>query len=60
MVEEDMWESKENLKNAKELMEEFEREYGKETKELRQQELEEKKEYSWELPCKFMTKLLYG
>jgi len=36
MVEEDMWESKENLKNAKELMEEFEREYGKETKELRQ------------------------
>jgi len=29
-VEEDTWESKENLKNAKETVEEFEREYGRE------------------------------
>jgi len=34
-VEEDMWEDRENLGNAKELVEEFEREYGKEIEELR-------------------------
>ena len=34
-MEEDTWENKENLENAKELVEEFEREYGKEAKELR-------------------------
>ena len=34
-VEEDTWENKENLENAKEFVEEFEREYGKEAKELR-------------------------
>jgi len=42
-----MWEDRENLENAKELVEEFEREYRKEAEELRQQELEEKeKEFS--------------
>jgi len=46
---------------VKELVKEFEREYGKETKELRQQELEEEeREFSWELPRKFTAKLLYG
>jgi len=30
------WESRENLKNAKELVKEFEREYGEEAEELRQ------------------------
>ena len=30
-----MWENRENLGNAKKLVEEFEREYGKETEELR-------------------------
>ena len=35
MVEEDTWENKENLENTKELVEEFEREYGEEVKELR-------------------------
>jgi len=49
------------LKNAKELVEEFEREYGKEVEELRQQELEEEeKEFSWELPREFTAKLLYS
>jgi len=33
MAEEDIWESKENLKNATELVEEFEREYYKEEEE---------------------------
>ena len=35
MVEEDIWENRENLENAKKLVEEFEREYGEEVKELR-------------------------
>jgi len=49
------------LGNAKELVEEFEREYGEEAEELRRQELEEeKKEFSRELPREFMAKLLYG
>jgi len=60
-VEEDTWENRENLGNAKELVEEFEREYGEEAKELRQQKLEKKeKEFSRELPREFMAKLLYG
>ena len=41
MAEEDTWENRENLGNAKELVEEFEREYGEEVEELRRQELEE-------------------
>ena len=57
----DTWESRENLGNAKELVEEFEREYGEEAEELRQQELEkEEKEFSQELPREFTAKLLYG
>ena len=34
-VEEDTWESRENLGNVKELVEEFEKEYREEAKELR-------------------------
>ena len=60
-AEEDTWESRENLGNVKELVEEFEREYGEEAKELRRQELEEEeKEFSQELPREFTAKLLYG
>jgi len=47
MAEEDTWENRENLENAKELVEEFERKYREKVKELRQQELgEEKKKFS--------------
>jgi len=47
MVEEDTWENRENLENTKELVKEFERIYGEEIEELRQQELEkEEKEFS--------------
>jgi len=61
MAEEDTWENRENLENAKELVEEFEREYRKEAEELRRQEQEEEeKEFSWELSREFMAKLLYG
>ena len=60
-AEGDTWESRENLENAKELVKEFEREYGEEAEELRRQELEEEeKEFSWELPREFTAKLLYS
>jgi len=35
MAKGDTWEGRENLGNAKELVEEFEREYGEEAEELR-------------------------
>jgi len=61
MVEEDTWESRENLKNAKELVEEFERIYGEEVEELRRQKQEkEEKKFSRKLPREFTAKLLYG
>ena len=57
IVEEDTWENRKNLENAKELVEEFKRKY----RELRCQELEEEeKEFSQELPREFMAKLLYS
>ena len=60
MAEEDTWENKENLKNAMELVEEFEREYCREEEEVRWQEAEEnKKVFSRELPGRYMAKLLY-
>ena len=59
-AEEDTWENRENLGNTKELVEEFEREYGEEAEELRQQELkEEEKEFCRELLREFTAKLLY-
>ena len=59
-MEEDTWENRENLENAKELVKEFERIYGEEVEDLRQQKQEEEeKEFSWELPREFMAKLLY-
>jgi len=59
-VKEDTWENRENLENAKELVEEFERKYGEKAKELRRQELEEEeKKFSRELPREFTAKLLY-
>ena len=62
MVEEDTWESRENLKNAIELIEEFEREYSREEEnKVRQQEAEEDREmFSRELSRRYTTKLLYG
>ena len=60
-AEEDIWERKENLKNAEELIKKFEK---KGRVEVRQQERIEKKketeEYKrMELPKKYMVKLLY-
>ena len=61
IAEEDTWENRENLGNAKELVEEFKRKYKEEVEELRRQKLEEEeREFSWELPREFMAKLIYG
>jgi len=60
-MEEDAWKSQENLKNISELVEEFEREYGRtEEEEARRQETEEnRKTFNKELPGKYTAKLLY-
>jgi len=56
MVEGDTWERRENLKNAEELIEEFERGGV----EVRQQEGEVDEYRRMELPGKYTAKLLYG
>ena len=55
-VEEDTWERRENLKNAEELIEEFE----KGGVEIRRQEKEEDEYKRMELLGKYMAKVLYG
>jgi len=55
-AEGDTWERRENLKNAEELIEEFE----KGGMEVRQQEGEEEDYRRMELPGKYTVKLLYG
>ena len=61
-AEEDTWESRENLKNARDLVEEYEKKYGREKEEeIRRQEMEkEKNVFNRELPGKYTAKLLYG
>jgi len=60
-AEKDIWESRENLKNAMELVEEFEKEYHREEEEeVRRQEAEgDRKTFSRELLGRYMAKLLY-
>ena len=55
-AEGDTWERKENLKNAEELIKEFERR----EMEVRRQEGEEREYKRMELPGKYTAKLLYG
>ena len=61
MVEHDTWERKEDLGNAREVLEEFE---GRMNAEVRRQEkldmVEEKDFRRGELPGKFMANMLYG
>jgi len=59
-VESDTWEGRENLENAKEAVEEFEREYRQDMEDVVQQEREEGTFRQGELPGKFMAKALYG
>ena len=60
MAESDTWEGRENLENAKEAIEEFEKEYRWDMEDIVWQEREEET-FRWrELPGKFMAKKLYG
>ena len=61
-AQEDIWESRENLKNAMELVEEFEKNYSREEEEevRRQEAKEDKKAFNRELSGRYMVKLLYG
>ena len=56
-MEGDTWERKKNLKNARELIEKFERGGGME---IRRQEREKGEYKMMELPGKYTAKVLYG
>ena len=57
-MEKHTWEPRENLGNAKELVKEFEKEYGKIRRiKKRRNNKEDRRE---ELPERYMAKILYG
>jgi len=58
-AESDTWEGRENLKNAKEAIEEFEKEYRQDTEDVVRQEHEEGTFQQGELPGRFTAKKLY-
>jgi len=62
MAEGDTWESRENLQNAGDLLKEFEEEYGRDNKEVRQQEREEdgRDYYREGLPGQYTARRLFG
>jgi len=53
MAEEDTWKKEENLKNAKELIEEYRDIYEESTRKVREDQ-------KGELPGRYTAKLLYG
>jgi len=59
MAESDTWEGRENLKNAKEAIEEFEKEYRRDMEDVAQQEREKTTFKRGELLGKFTVKMLY-
>jgi len=59
-AESDTWEGRENLENAKEAIEEFEKEYQRDIEDVAQQEHKEGTFRRGELPGRFMAKKLYG
>jgi len=59
-AESDTWEGRENLKNAKEAIEEFEKEYWRDMEDVAWQEREEMTFKRGELLGKFTAKMLYG
>jgi len=59
-VESNIWEGRENLKNAKEAIEEFKKEYQQDMEDVTQQESEEMTFKRGGLPGKFTAKMLYG
>jgi len=60
MVESDTWEGRENLENAKEVVEEFEKEYQRDIEDMVRQERKERTFQRRELPGRFTAKKLYG
>ena len=54
------WKGRENLENAKEVIEEFEKEYQRDIEDVVQQEHEEGTFRRGELLGKFTVKMLYG
>ena len=59
MVESDTWEERKNLENAKEAIEEYEKEYWQDMEDIRQQEEEEGIFRRGELPEQFTVKKLF-
>jgi len=59
-AESDTWEGRENLKNTKEAIEEFEKEYRRDMEDVAWQERKETTFRCGELPGKFTAKMLYG
>ena len=60
MAESDTQEERENLGNAKEAIEEFEKEYRQDMEDVRKQEREEGTYRKGELPGRFTAKKLFG
>jgi len=59
-AESDTWEGRENLKNAKEAIEEFEREYQRDMEDIARQEHKEETFRRRELPERFTARKLFG
>jgi len=59
-VESNTWEGRENLENAREVIEEFEKEYWQDMEDVMRQECEEGTFQQGELPGRFTAKKLYG
>ena len=59
-MESDTWEGREKLKNAKEAIKEFEKEYQRDMKDVARQECKERTFRRGELPGRFMARKLFG
>ena len=60
MAELNTWKGKENLENAKEAIEEYEREYRRNIEDVRRQKKEEETFQREELPERFTARKLFG
>jgi len=60
MAESDTWEGRENLENAREAIEEYEKEYQQDMEDVRKQEKEEGTFKRGELPEQFTARKLFG
>ena len=60
IVESDIWEGRENLENAREAIEEYEKEYQRDIENVRKQEKEKGIFKRGELPGQFIARKLFG